>query len=122
MPRIKEELIKEKLATQYPDITFKFWFYGLLKFKSHAIGITDDKIYLMKLSNFRMKFKGEEILNVADINDITFERGDIKGTQAVMVITTTEKKYTIMTNWMVGYDPLEQAEPAYKFLFEKLAK
>jgi len=122
MPIIKEDLIKKLLSEKFPGIEFKYQFYALKGFKHNAIGVTEDKLYLLKLSFFRMKPKDATEIPFSQINDITFERGDIKGMDIIMEIKTANEKFLLRSNKMIGYNPTEQAEKAYKFIFDKISK
>ena len=120
MPRIKEELIAQRLVEKFPGITCSFGIFGLVSLSNHAIGVTGDKIYLLKLSMFGMKPKDVTEIPFADIENITFDRGDIKGMDTLTTIKTKDKKYSIKSNKMIGYDPTEQAEQTYKFILGKI--
>ena len=122
MPRLKESLIADKLSEAFPDKTFEFKFYGLVGFKNHAFGVNEDGLYMLRMSMFRLRPKGSSKIRLADITDISFDRGDIGGMQILIVIKTANLKLAIKSNKVLGYDPTAQAELAYKFIAKKTAK
>lgn len=123
MPNLTAIYIKEILnKTIKPEESFKFIFSASQPMKNFAIGVTEDKIYVLSLSFFGAKPKNYFTIDFKEIEKIDF--GETGVGQGELHIETQNKGYKFMTTNMLfgGDQQTTEAKKVYEYIKNKIKK